>query len=465
MPLFRALFRNRLGIVGLLAAGAVLCSCGSGGGGGGSSGGGAKKASLEVRDKKTGAVIPNAEVWFYEIWDQESALYGGANLRGDRPHLEATISTDADGLINITDNGMKEIDMWVFVRHEGYLARLKHYSVYEANLPLKFTIEMTPVPDSLPAENVYSTVYEQLLASSSAVGSYATRRSALDALDKLLAVEPVEGPHTTAAGSSSMLDDYRMLCALQYQKMEAGIAVTAPTLTIWRHYNEGVVIKEGDSAIAVDLIIQPLLLNDTGLFDHLSGVFATHEHRDHLDGLTARMCAKADIDFYVPAGLTDADGFEDIEWEFHNRVDLKDCYVPLSDGQTVVCGGWTVKAYATYHNATNLSYLITSPSGVTIFHTGDGQISSLPAEFHEDVQVDYFIHAIWLGDPGGYGAAFDESIIIPVHENELGHGIGDRDPFTTIDSYSPDVLPRIQPLIFGESTQDYVGSVSMAAPR
>jgi hypothetical protein len=100
----------------------------------------------------------------------------------------------------------------------------------------------------------------------------------------------------------------------------------------------------------------------------------------------------------------------------------------LSPDEEVTVAGLHVKAYDGLHgNLANRIYMITTPEGVTIMHTGDNQTSeTLP----DGVTVDILFINAWVNESGSAPATIGLSnsinklnpkLTIPGHIHELGH--------------------------------------------
>jgi hypothetical protein len=86
--------------------------------------------------------------------------------------------------------------------------------------------------------------------------------------------------------------------------------------------------------------------------------------------------------------------------------------------------------------------LVKTPEGLNIVHLGD-QINEgdfMPdfswiddAGKHE--RVDIMIPNCWTNDIDRIARGFNPALIVPGHENELGHNIADRVPFWGDDEY------------------------------
>lgn len=130
----------------------------------------------------------------------------------------------------------------------------------------------------------------------------------------------------------------------------------------------------------------------------------------------------------------------------------------LTANQVVDVAGLHVKAYDGLHGNLGLRiYMITTPEGLTIMHTGDNQTSeTLP----NAVTVDILLINAWVNESGSAPPAIGLSnsikklnpkLTIPGHIHELGH------PFDPSSIYSR--LPFEPPLAVSE--MDLPGEISV----
>jgi L-ascorbate metabolism protein UlaG (beta-lactamase superfamily) len=154
---------------------------------------------------------------------------------------------------------------------------------------------------------------------------------------------------------------------------------------IWSMYNHGFIVKTPSTVFAFDLVhgypSWQYKIPDA-ILEQIQILFITHRHDDHYDPKIVR-------------AITDFGGkvVEPVEYKLAGQ-DL----VYLSAEEEVTLAGLHIKAYDGLHGSTPVRmYVVTTPEGLTIMHTGDNQTSeTLP----NDLTVDILLLNAWVNESG-----------------------------------------------------------------
>ncbi len=400
-----------------------------------------------ITNEDTLEPIPNVEVNLYGQGDELNALYELCESCDSIPHKEYSFTTDAQGQIKFSDIGL-EGGYYANVFHPDYLPEsISSFGIYYAQIPTDISLKLSPVDAELDLNNPYTTIYQQLNDISSTVGDYSALKAGLydydaEVLNEVLrSTVPVDnsiaavvvrsGEYIT--GSSSY-EGFRQLHKKRYDKIVSELQGSKDELTIWKYYNMGVILKEGDSAIAVDLSQWALNLIDDSLLTQVDAFFASHEHNDHFDGRIALAASRLGKPYYYPSYMINK--FNDGEWVLHNRTTVQNG-IPLTGGDIINYNGWTIEVFAMPHNRTdwNNAYLITSPLGVTVVHTGDGDGETALLNNTTDnlEDIDFLISPIWQ-NADAMVSAFNAKVFIPSHFNEIGHPNNERYAYSLVEN-------------------------------
>lgn len=438
-----------------------VVACG-GGSGGGNNTSPSLVETLTITDSTSGAPVVGAKLKFISVDDAEQAYYTHPN--NTTPHFEDSKTSDSNGTLNVVEDYAYMIN----VEHDDYLPAYFDYVYIFSNgvNDLNLKMNMHLVPSSLSVDNIYYNANELLNNSSSSIGNYSTRKPGLYAFDNLINNEnngnqvgedwfinsDPEGTNNSLLleRTNAASIDLREFYKLRFDKMVTDIKQTQASLSIWMVYNMGVIIKEGDKVIAIDLDRIELNLIDDNLLNIIDVFLTTHEHKDHFDGYIAKKASELGKPYYIPAYMQTS--FANGMWRMHSTLEVKNSQPLQPDDVITIAGGWSIKAIETYHQGTSvhLSYLITSPSGIKIFHTGDGAFTQSLPQPGTLTNIDYLIGAIWQG-----ATVLDNLIntlsvksFIPAHFNEIGHSASGRYPYSNVEALNNQ--SKIQILFFGE---------------
>lgn len=229
-------------------------------------------------------------------------------------------------------------------------------------------------------------------------------------------------------------------------------------MQIWKLYNHGFVVRTPSITVGFDLFRGPARFRWDGpeerkavdapdfpiadaLADRLAAqcdaLFVSHEHRDHADPYIVEAFLKQGKPVVAPEPVlkdTPLQGrITHMRREAHTVQAL-----PIQDGnvqlQVVIYPGQQYQSGGVPNNVT----LVISPEGYSFAHNGD-QINDPYPEYQEDFKwidavhehhrVDVLMTNCWTNDLLRMVRGFNPQLVLPGHENELGHQMNDRVPF------------------------------------
>jgi L-ascorbate metabolism protein UlaG (beta-lactamase superfamily) len=305
------------------------------------------------------------------------------------------------------------------------------------------------------------------------------RRLALLALDGVL--HDVYAPNRTAVQMF-----YHARLARAVNEMET--AQVSEGARIWRLYNHGFVVRTPTVTLAFDMYRGP---SRFGVDDPAKGrravassgfplpkdtldriirqcdvLFVSHRHGDHADPGVAQMFVDLGKPVVAPPNVWEGrpihDAITHLKREAHTLQHL-----PIQDGTrelaVVVYPGQQYQGNGVPNNVV----LVFTPEGMSFAHNGD-QINDPYPEYQEDYEwidvvrdhhrVDVLMTNCWLNDMYRFTRGFDPKLVIPGHENELGHPIFDRVPYwgdaEALKLTYPQLLASeypVLPMVWGES--------------
>lgn len=213
---------------------------------------------------------------------------------------------------------------------------------------------------------------------------------------------------------------------------------------IWKLYNHGFIVRTPTVTFAFDIIrghstgVQGFAVKDA-VFEQIvrqcDALFISHNHGDHTDSWVIEAFKKKGKHVVGP-GLS-------------SKM-IKS--FPVQGGKHEL----EVLVYPGCQSETpNNVTLIVSPENISFCHTGDQwneEDYSWIDEVSRDRRIDVLMPASWIWDMARVARGIDPEIIIPGHENELGHiDLVHRIPYwMTYDQLSGSPCP-IVPMTWGES--------------
>ena len=232
-----------------------------------------------------------------------------------------------------------------------------------------------------------------------------------------------------------------------HTRMEAALKALETTrvregATIWKLYNMGFIIRTRTVTVAFDLVrgdsarqagfALPAEIMDRYV-DQCDALFISHRHGDHVDEAVAqRFLDQGKPVVAPPQVLADkpiATRLTHLKREAHTEQVLR-----IQNGRrelkVVIYPGHQME-----RTENNVALIIT-PEGLSFAHLGD-QINEPPFmvdyawidEVARHHHADVLLPASWTNEILRIAQGFRPRLVLPGHENELGHPIDDRVPF------------------------------------
>ena len=195
-------------------------------------------------------------------------------------------------------------------------------------------------------------------------------------------------------------------------------------------------------------------------------LFISHRHRDHAD----KVFAQAFIDRGKPV-VAAPEVFQNEPIQDKLTILPREAnrlqHLPIQGGARKL--GVVVYPGQQYQNGgpPNNVVIVFTPEGMSFAHNGDQINDPYPAyqedykwidHVHEHYKVDVLMTNCWLNDIYRFTKGFDPKVVLPGHQNELGHPVWDRVPYWGDSKYLnltyPELLASDYPVIvmaWGES--------------
>ena len=211
---------------------------------------------------------------------------------------------------------------------------------------------------------------------------------------------------------------------------------------IWRVYNDGFIVKTHNLTLGFDIACSFMFPEIVKIADYVDVLFVSHHDGDHADSEVLKRAAARGVRIIVPKP-----DLETQAWYITQLQPYISQLVPISVGQTANLSGVQVRAFQGHCSSINYAYLVEIPEGLRLLHAGDTEhfenltwVDDLANEKQIDIA---FIHTAALTNVPReairipilaerheklpLGRPFSETplkpkIIVPMHENELGHG-------------------------------------------
>ncbi len=233
----------------------------------------------------------------------------------------------------------------------------------------------------------------------------------------------------------------------------------AAGLQVWKFYNHGFVVRTPSITVAFDLYRGPSrfrwdkadgsrervdspgfpipLETVERIVKQCDVLFISHEHGDHTDPSVVELFVKQGKPVVAPEPVLKGsplyDSITHLKREAHTIQKL-----PIQNGarelEVVIYPGQQYQSGGVANNVT----LVISPEGVSFAHNGD-QINDPYPDYQEDFKwidavrdhhrVDLLLTNCWTNDLLRMVRGFNPKLVIPGHENELGHQMNDRVPY------------------------------------
>jgi L-ascorbate metabolism protein UlaG (beta-lactamase superfamily) len=285
------------------------------------------------------------------------------------------------------------------------------------------------------AQNSLATVDEALSENPPTIDSTSiTRKLALTLLDAILH-EP-NAPDHPAVAQFRLARTKRAIVEILTTK------VTDDRVVFWEIYNMGFVVRTRSVTLGFDLVklthMPVFALDDATMkqvVDQCDVLFVSHVHLDHADHDVCQWALDAGKPVLAPPTMWTGEPIHDHLMHLPRdgssaghavsiRHGAQTIHVTIYPGVQVVRGG---------PNVEDNVYIITTPEGFRIAHTGDNNIEAgLPAPDALPAPTDVLIMKL---DPDHLTArqiveSFDPHLIVPAHFDEVGHvNLAGRQPF------------------------------------
>ena len=273
------------------------------------------------------------------------------------------------------------------------------------------------------AESLFPLVDKALTQCPPSMGDTLVRRLALYSLDALL--------HDTINDSGKPLERFihsRManVIADLNEPLEKGVKV-------YKIYNDGFLMRTPTVTVAFDLVRGSCkgkaLIPDSlicQIVKRSDVLLVTHKHGDHADSYVADLFLK---EGKPVIGTTDL-------WERSKEVVRLRSEEKVLEKSFSLRNGRNVKLTifpGHQDELMNNIYVVTSPEGYSVAHTGD-QYNESDMEWISGVKeriadLDALIVNCWINRIDEVVNGFSPRIVITAHENEMGHTIDHREPF------------------------------------
>lgn len=213
-------------------------------------------------------------------------------------------------------------------------------------------------------------------------------------------------------------------------------------MRIWKLYNHGFLIRTPSVSLAFDIVPgaaqegffveQPLVARLARQADVL---FISHLHADHASSPVARLFLEQAKPVVAPEGLW-ADRTELASRLIYPKRSAQEVQrISVQQGRIAL----QFKAYPGHQGekVINNVYLVTTPEGYSVLHTGDQSGPEDPAgdfgwiaHIGYQHQVDVLLPNCWTTNLPRVARGVNPKLIITGHENEMGHVVAHREDYT-----------------------------------
>jgi L-ascorbate metabolism protein UlaG (beta-lactamase superfamily) len=264
------------------------------------------------------------------------------------------------------------------------------------------------------------------------VVEHPVRRAALIRLDDVLHIE-------SAPRKPLVQQFYRARIEKAVREIEA--TRVSSGMRIWKLYNHGFFVRTPSVSLTFDIVpgtSAPGFVVDASLLDRLAhqsdALFISHMHGDHASPAVAKLFLDRRKPVIAPADLWSGQEIA-ARLTYLKRSAAEIHTVPIQSGKQTL----KVMAYPGHQgeSVANNVYLITTPEGFTVVHTGDQSGAEGPgsdfdwiAQIGRDRQVDVLMPNCWTTDIKRMARGVNPKLIITGHENEMGHTVDHREDYT-----------------------------------
>jgi hypothetical protein len=323
-----------------------------------------------------------------------------------------------------------------------------------------------------------------------------SREHGLRIIDYPLHLDNYDLKNSSPEDRQAFKEVVREYCAGARERVLAEVAaakIPDGSLRLWRIYNMGYIIKGPTHTVAIDITARPKFYDvvegrfmpDTNvvvwceadwkrLANLADMIFVTHPHGDHYDraGIAAFVEAKKPV--VVPCDLVaytanrSAKEGPDGKYVAEKKIlTTAPCCVKLTEDhlEPVDVGGVKVRNFlGNQGKDVPCNVYLIDIDGVLVADNGDNSVLDKERMLSKCPPADVIIASTWnnvqgmvnccAGAPG-----FDrtKSVLLPSHENELGHGVDHRESYHEMYTRKDRLgnrefpWPRVHPLGYGES--------------
>ena len=322
------------------------------------------------------------------------------------------------------------------------------------------------------------------------------REHGLKIIDYPLHLDNYDLKNSSPEDRQAFKEVVREYCAGARERVFAEVAaakIPDGSLRLWRIYNMGYIIKGPTHTVAIDITARPKFYDvvegrfmpDTNvvvwceadwkrLANLADMIFVTHPHGDHYDraGIAAFVAANKPV--VVPCDLVaytanrPSKKGPDGKYVAEKKIlTTAPCCVKLTEDhlEPVDVGGVKVRNFlGNQGKDVPCNVYLIDIDGVLVAHNGDNSVMDKERMLSKCPPADVIIASTWnnvqgmvnccAGAPG-----FDrtKSVLLPSHENELGHGVDHRESYHEMYTRKDRLgnrefpWPRVHPLGYGES--------------
>lgn len=264
-----------------------------------------------------------------------------------------------------------------------------------------------------------------------AVTEHPVRRAALIRLDDVLHIE-------SAPAKPLVQRFYRERIGKAVAEIE-GTRI-AGGARIWKLYNHGWLIRTASVSIAFDIVPgtrTPGFAVDAEVLQRLAAqadvLFISHMHNDHANQAVAKMFLDLGKPVVGPEGLWHGE-------EIAHRLTYP--RRSITEVHTLALRGGKALKYVAYPGHQGKSpivnvNLVTTPEGFTAVQTGDQSGDEGPggdfdwiAQIGQNHRVDVLLPNCWTNSIQRVARGVNPALILPGHENEMGHTVDHREDYT-----------------------------------
>jgi len=247
---------------------------------------------------------------------------------------------------------------------------------------------------------------------------------------------------------------------------------------IWKLYNMGFIVRTRTSTIAFDLVrgdsarcrefaLPAEIMNR--FVDQCDALFISHRHGDHVDeGIAQRFLEQGKPVVAPPQVWADKPihaSLTHLKREAHTEQAL-----PIQKGKrqlkVVVFPG-----HQEVEQIENNVSLVITPEGLSFAHLGD-QINEAPFladypwidQVSRHHHVDVLLPPCWTNELLRIANGFHPELILPGHENEMGHPIDDRVPFWGDSEFLKLTYPELKRSAYRVIVMTWGESIHYQAP-